>query len=110
MHWNDLDGSILFNKVFSKSVKINEIDIFDITIDREGPTVIITFDLIGELPDNPPPKWVKGYNRCRCGINCRSVSAIKIEGISTNMPAKIKIDKNDHYNEVQLTALRFIYI
>ena len=46
MHWNDLDGSILFNKVFSKSVKINEIDIFDIRIDREGCTVIITFDLI----------------------------------------------------------------
>ena len=104
MHWNDIDGSILFNKVFSKSVKINEIDIFDIRIDREGCTVIITFDLIDELQDNPPPKWVKGYNRCRCGINCGSVSAIKIEGISTNMPAKIKIDKNDHYNEVSING------
>ena len=31
---------------FSESVKINEIDIFDIRIDREGCTVIITFDLI----------------------------------------------------------------
>lgn len=56
------------------------------------------------MPDNPPPKWVKSYNRCRCGINCRSVSAIKIEGISTNMPAKIKIDKNDHYNEVSING------
>lgn len=104
MYWNELDGSFLLNKVFSNPVKINEIDIFDITIDREGATVIITFDLIDELPDNPLPKWIKGYNRCRCGINCGCVSAIKIEGISTNMPAKIKIDKNDHYNEVSING------
>ena len=100
MYWNDLDGSILFNKVFSKSVKINEIDIFDIRIDREGSTVIIIFDLINELPDNPPPKWVKGYNRCRCGINCANVSAIKLDGMSTDMPAKIKINRINNINEV----------
>ncbi len=102
MYWNDLDGSFLLNKVFSNPVKINEIDIFDIKIDREGATVIISFDLVDELPDNPPPKWVKGYNRCRCGINCGGVSTMKIDGISANMPAKIKIDNN--INEVLING------
>ena len=57
MYWNELDGSILFNKVFTTNVVINEIDIFDIKIDREAATVIVSFDLINALPDNPPPKW-----------------------------------------------------
>lgn len=47
-----------------------------------------------------PPKWVKGYNRCRCGINCSEVKFLKIEGMSTDMPAKIEIQKNTPYSEV----------
>ncbi|WP_286133205.1 Imm50 family immunity protein [Tatumella sp. OPLPL6] len=85
MYWNALDGSYLLSKVFSKSVGISDIDLFDIRMDREGSTVIISFDLIDKLPDNPPIKWVKGYNRCRCGINCGGATMIKLEDISTNM-------------------------
>lgn len=100
MYWNEIEGGILFNKVFSRDVEVNEIDIFDIKIDREAATVIICFDLVNELPDNPPPKWVKGYNRCRCGINCSGVKFLKIEGMSTDMPAKIEIQKNTPYSKV----------
>jgi hypothetical protein len=98
VYWNDIDGNMLFNKVFTKSIEVDEIDVFDIKIDREAATVLITFDLVNELPDNPPPKWVKGYNRCRCGINCSGVKYLKIDGISTDMLAKIEIDNNN--NEV----------
>ncbi|HDR2784872.1 TPA: immunity 50 family protein [Enterobacter sichuanensis] len=100
MYWNEIEGSILFNKVFSRDVEVNEIDIFDIKIDREATTVMICFDLVNELPDSPPPKWVKGYNRCRCGINCSGVKFLKIEGMSTDMPAKIEIQKNTSYSVV----------
>lgn len=92
MYWNELDGSILFNKVFATNVVISEIDIFEIKIDREATTVVVTFDLINELPDNPPPKWARNYNRCRCGINCSGVSELSLNGISVNMIAKIKIE------------------
>jgi len=104
MYWNDLDGSYLLGKVFSKPVEISDIDLFDIKIDREGATVIISFDLINELPDNPPVKWVKGYNRCRCGINCGSVNMIRLDGISTNMQAKIKIGKKDGHSEILING------
>lgn len=93
MYWNEFEGSILFNKVFSRDVEVNEIDIFDIKIDREAATVIICFDLVNELPDNPPQKCIKGYNRCRCGISCSGVKSLKIEGMSTDMSAKIEIQK-----------------
>ncbi|WP_252182540.1 hypothetical protein [Citrobacter sp. wls710] len=59
MYWNDIDGSMLFNKVFTKYIEVNEIDIFDIKIDREAATVLIAFDLVNELPDNPPRNGLK---------------------------------------------------
>lgn len=98
MYWNDIDGSFLFNRVFTNAIEVSEIDIFEIKIDREAATVMIIFDLVNQLPDNPPPKWVKGYNRCRCGINCSGVKNLKIDGVSTDMLAKIEIDTNS--NEV----------
>ncbi|MCW7764665.1 Imm50 family immunity protein [Photorhabdus luminescens] len=107
MFWNDLDGTILLNKVFSKPVEISDIDIFDIKIDREGPTVTIGFDLIGKLPENPPEKWVKGYNKCRCGINCGGVTSINIEGIAVNMLAKIEIKKENGHNKVIINGSNF---
>ena len=100
MYWNDLDGSVLLGKVFSEPVEISNIDVFDIKIDREGKTVIISFDLVNQLPDNPPPKWPQGYNRCRCGINCSGVSELSIAGISVDMPAKINITKLNDYIEI----------
>lgn len=98
MYWNNVDGCFLFSRVFTNAIEVNEIDIFEININREAATVIIIFDLINQLPDNPPPKWIKGYNRCRCGINCSGVKALKIDGMSTDMLAKIEIDTNS--NEV----------
>ncbi|MFT4173774.1 MAG: Imm50 family immunity protein [Rhodocyclaceae bacterium] len=100
MRWNDMDGSTLFNKVFSRPIEINKIDVFDIKIDREAATVIISFDLVNELPDNPPPKWPKNFNRCRCGVNCSGVEYLKIEGMSTYMPAKIIIKKHADGSEI----------
>ncbi|EEJ4070359.1 hypothetical protein AH861_004211, partial [Salmonella enterica subsp. enterica serovar Minnesota] len=41
---------------------------------------------------------VKGYNRCRCGINCSGVRYLKIDGMSTDMLAKIEIHTDN--NEV----------
>lgn len=100
MNWNEIDGNVLFNKVFTREVEVGEIDVFDIKIDREAATVIISFDLVNELPDNPPPKWIKGYNRCRCGINCSGVKSLKIDGISTDMLARIEIKKHNNNNEI----------
>lgn len=59
MYWNEIEGGILFNKVFSRDVEVNEIDIFDIKIDREATTVMICFDLVNELPDSPPRNGLK---------------------------------------------------
>ncbi|HDF2341711.1 TPA: immunity 50 family protein [Morganella morganii] len=98
MYWTDLPGSELMKRVYSNPPIINEIDLFDISIKRDGPTVTISFDIVNSLPDIPPKKWVKDFNRCRIGVYCFGVVDLNILGVKTDMIAKININIIDGDN------------
>jgi hypothetical protein len=67
--WNELDGYTLFNRVFTKPIKISTIKLFQITIDNNRPNITFEFD-IPEIPDSAPEKWIKmGFNTCRIGLS-----------------------------------------
>lgn len=108
MYWNDFDGSFLLGKVFSKPVEISMVDIFGIKIDHDGPTVIIDFDLVDQLPDIPLDKWGKDYNRCRCGINCGGVGSLEIKGLETNIIAEVKIETSRNQVIVNINSSNFM--
>mgnify|MGYP000846212200 FL=1 len=94
MFWNELEGAYLFNKVFSKPISIGKVDLFSVKIERDGPSVLIEFDLLEALPDNPLPRWQSHYNRCRCGLICAGVKTMQISGIATNMEVDVSIQDN----------------
>jgi hypothetical protein len=102
MYWTELPCNELMKRVFLQPPKIDCIDLFDITINHDGPSIIINFDLINALPDNPPAKWGTNFNRCRVGIYCISVSDLIISGVSKNMHAKITIDINEDKKKVTI--------
>ena len=77
----------MLKRIFTNLPKIGDIDLFDIEIKRDGPAVIVNFDLVGILPDNPPVKWGKDFNRCQMGIYCLGVSELSMTGLATNMLA-----------------------
>lgn len=93
-YWNDVEDSFLLNKIFSYKIAIEEIDLFNIELVRDGPSVRFYFDLIDHLPDKPFSKWGKeniNYNRCRIGIDCFGIKKLLIDGFETNMKLKISI-------------------
>ncbi|AWK40301.1 hypothetical protein GPY51_24305 [Photorhabdus laumondii subsp. laumondii] len=102
MYWTDLPGSELMKRVYSNPPSINEIDIFSIDVKRDGPTVIMSFDLVNSLPDKTPDKWGKDFNRCRAGIYCFGVSNLNMQGIGTDMLTKIDIKMMDNNNIVSI--------
>ena len=106
MYWTDLPCNELMKRVFSKAPKVGAIDLFDIEIKRDGPTVIINFDMVDNLPDTPPVKW-GGFNRCRIGLYCFDVSDIAISGISRNMLAKISFVLESGNNKVMISGDNF---
>lgn len=102
MYWTELPCNELMKRIFLQPPKIDYIDLFDIEINRDGPSIIINFDLINVLPDNPPAKWGTDFNRCRIGIYCIAVSDLIISGVSKNMRAKITFDLNGDNKKVAI--------
>ncbi|SHF25357.1 Imm50 family immunity protein [Vibrio gazogenes] len=100
MYWNELDGTILLSKVFSNPVKVEKIDLMDFCVKRDGPTIIIRFDLIGQVPDLPPKKW-GNFNRCQCGINCSGVYNLLVKNIKCSMVCNVEISLGDQ-NKIHL--------
>ncbi|NDL01392.1 hypothetical protein GPY23_21415 [Photorhabdus bodei] len=92
----------MMKRVYSNPPSINEIDIFSIDVKRDGPTVIMSFDLVNSLPDKTPDKWGKDFNRCRAGIYCFGVSNLNMQGIETDMVTKIDIKMMDNNNIVSI--------
>ncbi|AZF41764.1 hypothetical protein C4J87_1591 [Pseudomonas sp. R1-43-08] len=95
-HWNNLDDTIFFNKVFSYPVEIGKIYIHAVNIENDRPDVGIGFD-IPEFPDRLPEKWKnKSYNTCRIGLKCLEVSDLKIANLPKRkvFTAKIEQDNN----------------
>ncbi|PCR92836.1 hypothetical protein CP336_29675 [Pseudomonas fluorescens] len=95
--WNDLDGNTLFNRVFTKPIKISTIRLFQITIDNNRPNITFEFD-IPETPDSAPEKWIKaGFNTCRIGLSCTDTKELILKNIPTQEDLNIKIEKFDEY-------------
>ncbi|WP_455824347.1 Imm50 family immunity protein [Pseudomonas graminis] len=95
--WNDFDGSIFFNKVFSGPIKIGEIVLFSVDVDNNRSHITLAFD-IPEVPDRPPQKWnAEGFNTCRIGLSCGGLSNVTIKNIPTTDTLQMTVQKNEGF-------------
>ena len=96
-HWNELDGSIFFSKIFSLPIEIGKIALFSLRIENDQPCVGLGFD-IPEFPDKLPEKWKnKGYNTCRIGITCNEIEDLKIQNIPIHKEFFVTIEKQKNH-------------
>ena len=105
--WNEVDDNFLLNQTFSDYFKIEHINLFNIDVLRDGPTVRLHFDLVDSLPDRPLPHWGEpniDYNRCRMGADCFGVRKFSMQGISTHMRMMLAISKNDKVYDLSLSS------
>jgi hypothetical protein len=99
----DLAGAELLRRVFSYSPTIERVDLFDISLKRDGKVFIANFDLIDQVPDRPPEKW-KNFNRCRVGIYCMMISNLQMSGWNTRNLVSLSISKKDDRYEVRIVG------
>lgn len=107
MYWTELSCNELMKRVFSKPPEVGYIDLFDIEIKRDGPTIIISFDLVDILPDRTPIKWGKDFNRCRLGLYCLGVSDLVISGVSKSMKAEVFFDIHESSSKIKIIGDNF---
>lgn len=95
--WNDLDGAVFLNKVFSGPIPVGAIELSGISIDNDRNNITIGFD-IDEVPDIIPEKWLKKqFNTCRIGLDCGEIKNILIENIPTTLKLNMEIKKKTYY-------------
>ena len=103
-HWNELEQSIFFNKVFSNLINIGTINLFSLQIENDRPSLGIGFD-IPQFPDKLPEKWKsKGYNMCRIGLECSEISDLLIKNIPTSEILKVEIEESQEYFQFSATS------
>ena len=97
-YWTDIDNNFLMKKVFKNSFPlIDLVDLFNISLDRDGPSAKLKFKLVDCLPDSPLEKWGKPYinfNKCNMGLDCFGVTEFISQGIETEMVCSVIIEKN----------------
>lgn len=102
--WNEIEGSKLFNMVFSRNIPIGEIKLFALNIDNNLSTLTLAFD-IREIPDTPPKKWdLIGYNTCRIGITCNNVKDLTTSNIPTQQILNLSIQLIGNEYSVSATS------
>lgn len=87
-YWNEIEGSKLFNMVFSRNIPVGEIKLFALNMDNNLSILTLAFD-IREMPDTPPKNWKSiGYNACRIGITCGEIRELTTSNIPTQKKLK----------------------
>ncbi|MDR5795672.1 Imm50 family immunity protein [Caballeronia sp. LZ008] len=99
----ELAGAELLRRVFSYSPTTEKIDLFDISLKRDGKVFVANFDLIDQIPDRPPEKW-KNFNRCRVGIYCAVVSELQVLGWNARNISTLCITKVSDKYGVRITG------
>lgn len=76
---------------------LNRINLHEIILHRDGPTVVMRFD-IQEFPVPAPKKWSSsGFNRVQLRLASLGVHLLNIKGLSTNMAADININRKNNF-------------
>ena len=97
MNWADYLSD--FNKLKAifgdKPPSLKDVDLHDVVLDRDGPKVILRFD-VSEFPEAPPTKWlVSGFNRVQLKLMVLGIQDLSIQGWGTRCRCDISISFDD---------------
>jgi hypothetical protein len=100
---NTLADSKSIEAIFGKRIPpLDAVDLHEILVHRDGPRVVLRFEL-SAYPSPPPQKWQsQGYNRAQVKLMLIGVTSVQISGWSTNVVADIDLVRQS--NAIRLTA------
>ena len=95
---------IAMSALYKEVPLLSDVELFDIVLSREGPTMTCSIGLPKFL-DIPPEKWRKsGYNACNVKLQFISFTELRIEGWSSNPIVDLKVNKLQSSLDVSLVG------
>jgi hypothetical protein len=91
---------------------LRNVNLHQITLNRDGPSVLLRFDLI-EFPTSPPKKWkTSGFNCVQLVLMLIGVQRLSIAGWNSNCRCDLTIFRENQYviirSETKEIAIDFL--
>ena len=104
MWLDELENPEAINSVFETAPSLDEVEIVSVSMDRDGPTVVLAVAL-HESPSKPSPRWQRtGANAVTLNLQMFAVEAVKMEGWSTDNKVKLTIVRESP-DQMKVTAV-----
>jgi hypothetical protein len=88
----------------SEELEIETVNLHDILVIRDGPSVIVRFDLI-KNPTKFPKKWTdKAYKTVQITLRIFSEAEISIDGLSSDLTARLDLQRASA-NQIKLSLV-----
>jgi len=68
--------------LFGDDFDFAEVDLHEVVVHRDGPTIRLRFDL-PQVPEVPPSRWPKGANTTQVVLLAEAIDALEISGFAT---------------------------
>jgi hypothetical protein len=87
-------------EIYETEPKLDGVDVMQVTYDRDGPKIVVRFDL-PEYPSNPPEKWAKqGFNRVQVQISLIGVRDVGHKGWAISNAASLSFAMDESGTKV----------
>lgn len=96
-NWTDylIDDAPIKSIYGSDIPSLTCVSFHEIVLNRDGPAVLLRFDL-HEFPSKPPQKWVKsGFNRVQVKLLATGINRLTINGLKSCMSVNVLISKEE---------------
>lgn len=98
-----LDDPRTVRAIFGDAPSLERVELVSITLDRDGPTVVLDLVLAAsEYPLFPPHKWREaGFNRATLCLKCVGVRSVEIRGLETTPILDLEIEREGSSRRVR---------
>jgi hypothetical protein len=96
MSWHNLAlNPDAIASLFSDVPSLENIELFSLTTNRDGPNVIATIEL-ARYPDRPSQRWSSEFHSVQVRLNFIAISDFKARGLHTEMNVDITIKRDSN--------------
>ena len=89
----EISNPELVRAYYSFDPKLDGISLHEISVNRDGPTLTIRFDLT-DFPDKPPEKWHPAYNTAQMTLSLFGIEGLSLSGFKDTEIGNLHLTQN----------------
>ena len=89
--------------LFGEGFDISEVDLHEVVVSRDGPSLKLRFD-ISRIPPTPPSRWPTGSNTTQIVLLAFPVERLELDGFVTECKGVLRTEAHQDHHFMQFSA------